>query len=123
LSSEEPEGKNVANGGQLAVMEFAEALNAVSPYRPEQRPLATKARVSKKLARIFTWLLSLFSHENPLLKFLVWWVLAQVIVFVVLRLALHLNPGMRPDSTLIVFVIGAPLGVAATALASPTRKR
>lgn len=123
LSSQEPEGKNVTSVGQLALMKFAEELKPVPPYRAEQRPLPTKARVSRKLARSFTWLLSLFSHENPLLKFLVWWVLAQVIVFFVLRLALHFSPGMKPDSTLIVFVIGAPLGVAATALASPTRKK
>ncbi len=78
LSSEEPEGKNIASAGQMALVKFAEQLNAVSQYRAEQRPLATKERVSEKLARTCTWLLSLFSHENLLLKFFIWWVLAQL---------------------------------------------
>lgn len=123
LSSGERNGRNLQALGERALMEFAEEAEKLPQYREEQRPLASKEKVSRKLVGAFGWSVRLFSHENLLVRFCTWWGFAQALVLVVLRIAFQSVPNLKLDSNLIVFAGGTPLLVAAAALAGAIRKK
>jgi hypothetical protein len=115
--------EEVSGFGERALMKFADDLEALPAYAAEPRPLATKERASRKLVGVLIWLVGLFSHENPLVKFWVWWALVQLIAILAVTVALQSISALKLDSALIVFAIGTPLLVAAATLATPTRKK
>jgi hypothetical protein len=113
----------LAAAGEQSLLRFADSLESLSFYRPESRPLEGKEKVRSKLAMAIAWLVELFVHETPIVKFIVWWALSQAIVIFGLVVAHHYVADLKPDSTLVSLVIGTPLVVSAAALAGAFRNK
>jgi len=98
LSSEEGTGSHIQSLGQQALMRFADEIGRLSEYRAEQRPPAPKEKASRKLLAVFSWLVALFSRENLLVRFMVWWAFSQTITLAVLKIAVQFVPSLKLDS-------------------------
>src|SRR5450759_628562 len=99
LSSEEG-NRNVQVVGGLALKKFAEDMGQLPRYRAEQRAEVTKEKRSRKLIAALAWFVGLFSHENLLLRFAIWWAFSQTATLVILWIACSSVPALRLDSTL-----------------------
>lgn len=108
--------------GEQSLLQFADDLASLPAYRPEPRPLERKEKVKSDFAIAVNGFASLFGHDNLLIRFFAWWGLAQGLVVIATILASHYVPGLRVDSTLVSFIVGTPLLVAAAALAAAWRK-
>lgn len=116
------EAKEVAASGERSLHKFADDLTDLPVYNPEPRPLERKEKVKSGFVIAASWLCGLYRHDNLLIRFIVWWGLAQGLVVTATILADHYVPGLKVDSTLVSFIIGTPLLVAAAALAANWRK-
>jgi hypothetical protein len=108
---------------ERSLLRFAEIIQELPPYVPERRKLGQKEKATVKIADMLTWVVDLFAHENPLLKFIFWWTLIQCLVLASVITASHYVNSLKFDSTLVSLIIGTPLVVAAAALAAPARKK
>jgi hypothetical protein len=109
--------------GERYLLQFADSLEGLNVYKSEPQPLEGKEKVRSKLALAITWFGTLFVHESPVVKFIVWWALALAIVIFGLIIARHYATDLKMDSTIVTLLIATPLLVGAAALAGPFRKR
>ena len=108
--------------GEQSLLQFADDLTGLPAYRPEPRPLERKEKVKSGFVIAASWFANLFCHDNLLIRFFVWWGLAQGLVVVATIVASHYISSLKADSTLVSFIVGTPLLVAAAALAAAWRK-
>jgi hypothetical protein len=121
-SVEGHEAAEITAFGERSLLRFADDLTSLPPYRAEPRPLERKERVKSGFVIAVNWFANLFCHDNLLIRFFVWWGLAQGLVVAATILANHYVPSLKVDSTLVSFIVGTPLLVAAAALAAAWRK-
>lgn len=123
VSSIEDSDSSIKQFGEDSLIQFADSLDHLAPYRAEPRPLGSKEKVTFKFTSAITCIAGLFCHDSLLVKFFSWWLLVQALVVVAIATASHYVAGLKLDSTLISLVVGTPLLVSAAALASPLRKK
>lgn len=123
ISSDSEKKKKLDVLSERSLVRFAEIIQELPPYVPERRKLGQKEKATVKIADMLAWVAGLFAHENPLLKFILWWTLVQGLVLASVIAASHYVSSLKFDSTLVSLIIGTPLVVAAAALAAPARKK
>ena len=120
-SADEGEHRDVPMLGEQALMTFAEEVEHCLHIEEQAHRRAAES-IKKADTRLYVagWL---FSREALLVRFGSRWMLSQAVTVVALRIAFWFVPTLKVDSTLIVFVAGTPLLVAAAALAGVIGKK
>lgn len=100
------------------LLQFADRVISLPPYRSEALKPTSKEKVSGKAALILRKITGLFVHENVLISFFSWLVLTLLLFWGGFGLVLRIV-SLKLDSTLIVALIGGPIAAAVTGATVP----
>jgi len=116
-------GAFLAGFGERGLTAFAEGVNALGPYTPQQEPESSYEPVLRKLGAKAGFIFRLFSHENIIVCLLAWYVFFQGLFVVALKVALFLLPNQRIEPQVLAVLIGGPPAAAAAVAVARSARR
>ena len=114
--------EEISREGQKQLLVFSERVQGLSLYSSEPESASGKLNVLRRAANMVHALTASFSHQNLIICFVAWYLLANVLVLGSAAMAMRMIPRLAIDSVLLTTLIGVPILSALPAAITASRR-